>query len=106
MEVPAAYPRSRPRHARGSPGLGESCDAASVRYSGFSIGERGSNFPFGLPSVVPLLVVRIYVRHVGMLYIDSLTYVLVIYGLLICSSSCYYTVEAVGERHDARPFNT
>jgi hypothetical protein len=26
-----------------------------------------------------------------MLYIDSLTYVLVIYRLLICSSSCYYS---------------
>ena len=29
----------------------------------------------------------------GALYLDSSTYVLVIYGLLICSSSCYYNID-------------
>ena len=40
--------------------LGESCNAASVRYSGFSIRERGSNFPIRLLCGVVLLIVRIY----------------------------------------------
>jgi hypothetical protein len=39
------------------------------------------------------MIVRIYLQHAGKLYIDSSTYVLVIYGLLICSSSCYYKFE-------------
>jgi hypothetical protein len=38
-----------------------------------------------------LLIVRIYLQYISMLYIDSLTYVLVIYRLLICSSLCYYS---------------
>jgi hypothetical protein len=37
-----------------------------------------------------VIIVRIYLQHAGMLYIDPSTYVLVIYELLICSSSCYY----------------
>jgi Transposase IS4 len=32
------------------------------------------------------MFVRIYLQHAGMLYIDSSTYVLAIYGLLTCSS--------------------
>jgi hypothetical protein len=89
-EVPAAYPRIACETPVDCRGLGESCNAASVRYSGFSIGERGSNFPIGLPCGVLLLI---YLQHVGMLYIDSSTYGLVIYGLLICSSSCYYKMH-------------
>jgi hypothetical protein len=103
MEVPTAYPRI----AFGTPvdrrGLGESCDAASVRYSGFSVGERGSNFHIGLPCGVVLLIVGIYLQHVSMLYIDSSTYVLVIYGLLICSSSCYYNIPNRGEKFGREP---
>jgi hypothetical protein len=60
MEVPAAFSRIACDTAVDRRGLGESCDAASVRYSGFSIGERGSNFPIGLPCGVLLLIVRIY----------------------------------------------
>jgi hypothetical protein len=59
MEVSAVYPRIRRDTPADRHGLRETCDAASVRYSGFSIGERGSNFPIGLPCGVPLLIVRI-----------------------------------------------
>jgi hypothetical protein len=48
MEVPAAYPRIACGTLVARRGLGESCDAASVQYSGFSNRERGSNFPIKL----------------------------------------------------------
>jgi hypothetical protein len=58
---------------------------------GFPWGKGGSDVPTRFPCGVRLLIVGIYLQHAGMLYIDSSTYVLVIYGLLTCSSSCYYT---------------
>ena len=36
------------------------------------------------------MIKRTYIQRAGALYINSSTYVLVICGLLICSSSCYY----------------
>jgi hypothetical protein len=90
MEVPAASPWiACGKHMTRRRG-GESWDLASAQYHGFSIEERGDNFPIRLPCGVLLLIVRIYLWHADMLYLDSLTYVLVIYRLLICSSSCYY----------------
>jgi hypothetical protein len=50
-----------------------------------------------------VIIVRIYLQHAGMLYIDPSTYVLVIYGLLICSSSCYYSRPAPCDRLRAAP---
>jgi hypothetical protein len=60
MEVPAAYPRIACEMPVDHRGLGETCDAASVRYRGVSSGERGSDIPTGLLCGELSLIVRIY----------------------------------------------